>query len=87
MPVIIKPASRVWECPGAPASYMALAAPYLPAPVGKALRVAVASQPVGDNPPPTPEQVVACVAGPAVCIGPAEVDGFGTGAFYYVDVM
>lgn len=81
----IKPATRVWECPGAPASYMTLAAPFLPAPEGKALRVAVASQPMGDDDPPTPEQVVACVAGPAACLGGAEVEGFGTGAFYYVD--
>ncbi len=85
MPTPIKPATRVWECPGAPSAYMILAAPHLPAPEGKALRVAVASQPIGDDPPPTPEQVVACVAGPAACLGGAEVEGFGTGAFYYVD--
>lgn len=71
--------------PRRPASYMTLAAPFLPAPEGKALRVAVASQPMGDDDPPTPEQVVACVAGPAACLGGAEVEGFGTGAFYYVD--
>ncbi len=77
----------MWEVPGAPAVFMniATAAGHLPAPEGKALRLAAASQPMGDDAPPTPAQVVACVAGAgAELVGPAEVDGYGTCAFYLI---